>query len=108
MQLKTEYVAIVSTLGIIVGSIAPIPNTLRGDAASTVAHILSYTICSFFWTQVQMTKRRYLVFMLVLIPLSEILQLPFPHRNVSLGDVIANLIGTITGYFLSRTIQREK
>ena len=100
MKSEMKYVAMFSTLTIIVGSIVPLPNTPSGEETRMVAHTIACIICSFSWARLLKSKRRYLLLMIALVPLTEILQLPLPYRNPSIEDLIANIAGSITGFFL--------
>jgi len=103
MKNKDWYLATLTTLVIIVGSIIPLPNNLGGEELRGLVHFILYTICSFFWARSLKTKRRVFTLMVALIPLTEILQLPLPYRNSSLGDLMANTTGSIIGFLISES-----
>lgn len=101
MKFEMRHLAFLSTLIIAFGSVVPIPNTPGGEEARTVAHTIIYLTCSFSWSHSKISKRKFILLMAALIPLTEILQLPLSYRNPSIGDLIANIVGTIIGYLIS-------
>ena len=104
MKFKMQHAAIFSTLVIIFGAIVPLPNTPGGEEARTVAHAVSYIICNFLWARSLESKRRHIVLTIILVPLTEILQLPLPYRNPSIEDLIVNTAGTLTGFLISHIV----
>jgi glycopeptide antibiotics resistance protein len=96
------YLALLSTIVIILGSVIPLTNVSGGEEAGNVAHIISFTIISFLWARSLKSKVRYIALMTALIPLTEILNLPLHYRNPSTGDLIANILGVIIGFLISQ------
>jgi VanZ family protein len=105
MKFDIRYVAILSTLGIIFGSILPLPAVSGGEEANSVAHVISYVVCSFSWTRSLNSKKRYLALMVALTPLTEILQLPLPYRHPCVEDLVANIFGVLLGLLIARVQQ---
>ena len=101
MKFDMRHLAILSTLVIIFGSIIPLPNVSGGERTNTVAHLISYLICSFSWFRSLNSTRRYILLMAALTPLTEILQLSLPYRNPCIEDVVANSLGIILGLLIS-------
>ena len=105
MRFDIRYVAILSTLVIIFGSVLPGPTGSGGEEANSVAHVVSYAVCSFSWTRFLKSKKRYLALMAALTPLTEILQLPLPYRHPCVDDLVANVFGIILGLLISHVQQ---
>ena len=102
MKFEQQYLAVLSTLVILFGSILPLPHVSESEEASYAIHLLSYVICSFSWAQFLKSRRRYAAIMMALTPVTEILQLPLPYRTPSAEDLFANIVGTILGFVFSR------
>ena len=105
MRFDIRYVAFLSTLVIIFGSVLPVPTSLGGEEVNSVAHVLSYAVCSFSWTRSLTSKKRYLALMAALTPLTEVLQLPLPYRHPCVDDLVANVFGIILGLLISHVQQ---
>ena len=101
MKFEQGYLAVLLTLGIIFGSILPLPHVSESEEAGYAIHLLSYVVCSFSWAQFLKSRRRYAAVMVALTPVTEILQLPLPYRTPCAEDLIANIVGTILGFFIS-------
>lgn len=101
MKFEQQYLAVLSTLVILIGSILPLPHVFESEEASYVIHLLSYVVCSFSWAQFLKSRRRYAAVMVALTPVTEILQLPLPYRTPCAEDLIVNIVGTILGFVLS-------
>jgi len=101
MKFEQQYLAVLSTLVILFGSILPLPHVSESEEASYAIHLLSYVVCSFSWAQFLKSRRRYTAVMVALTPVTEMLQLPLPYRTPCAEDLIANIVGTILGFVLS-------
>jgi len=101
MKFEQQYLAVLSTLVILIGSIFPFPQVSESEEVSYAVHLLSYVVCSFSWAQFLKSKRRYTTVMVALTPLTEILQLPLSYRTPSVEDLIANIVGTVLGFVIS-------
>jgi VanZ family protein len=101
MKLEFLSLAVFSTVVILFGSILPIPTVLIHEEGGYVIHLLSYVVCSYAWAQLLPSWRRYVAVMVVLTPVTELLQLPLPYRTPCVEDLIANLIGTLLGGLLA-------
>ena len=101
MNFEQQYLAVLSTLVILISSILPLPNMSESEEVSYAIHLLFYVICSFSWAQFLKSRRRYTAVMVALTPLTEILQLPLPYRTPSVEDLIANIVGTVLGFVIS-------
>ena len=100
MKLEVQQLALLSTLVIIFYAIIPLPDTSGGGGMDMAAHAIAYILSSFLWARSVNTKR-YIALMTVLVPLTEILQLPLQYRNSNIADLVSNSVGTIIGYSIA-------
>ena len=102
MKFEQQYLAVLSTLIILIGSIFPFPQVSESEEVSYAIHLVSYVVCSFSWAQFLKSRRRYAAVIMALTPVTEILQLPLPYRAPSVEDLFANIVGTILGFVFSK------
>ncbi|UCH37663.1 MAG: hypothetical protein JSV76_00310 [Candidatus Bathyarchaeota archaeon] len=106
MRLKGQFIAFLSLGLIILGSVMPVSSTSYRDEMSIAAHVLAYSVCSFSWGRTLGLSKKYWLLMTILVPLSEILQLPLLYRTSSMEDLLANTVGVLIGSIVSYSLTK--
>ena len=102
-KITIKLLSILSTLAIALGSIMPIPSSGGEETRAltfNLLHFTSYIVCSFLWAHSIKSRRVYIALMVLITPLTEILQLPLLYRSSNIADLMINMMGVIIGYFI--------